>query len=389
MKRLTGLFCFLATAAMLAAMTAPRCGASVYVSAKSAALVVAETGEIIFGKNENERRPMASTTKIMTSLIALETGTPELEIVTTEEMVTVEGTSMGLLPGDTVTLRTLVCGMLLSSGNDAANTVAIVLGGSVKGFAKMMNARAAEIGMNNTNFVTPSGLDDENHYSTAYDMALLGISSIKNPIFESICSQRHISVDYGNPPYRRTLSNHNRLLQCYEWAIGIKTGFTKKSGRCLVSAARKDGVTLVAVTLSAPDDWNDHVRMLEYGFSVIKSTALDDSLEGISMPVVGGVCKDLALCFASKPRAVLKRGGGEIVREVLLKQFEYAPIHKGEPVGRALYYRDGSIICEADIIAAQSCGIAAVQEPHAEKESEKEPEGLFEKIKEKIKGVFG
>ncbi|NLO45699.1 MAG: D-alanyl-D-alanine carboxypeptidase, partial [Clostridiales bacterium] len=159
---------------MLAAMTAPRCGASVYVSAKSAALVVAETGEIIFGKNENERRPMASTTKIMTSLIALETGTPELEIVTTEEMVTVEGTSMGLLPGDTVTLRTLVCGMLLSSGNDAANTVAIVLGGSVKGFAKMMNARAAEIGMNNTNFVTPSGLDDENHHSTAYDMALLG-----------------------------------------------------------------------------------------------------------------------------------------------------------------------------------------------------------------------
>lgn len=386
MKKAGKILCFILALSTVAAMTAPFCSAAPYVSAKAAALMVADTGELIFGKCEHELRSMASTTKIMTSLIALETGTPEREIVTTDEMVTVEGTSMGLLPGDMVTLRTLVCGMLLSSGNDAANTVAIVLGGSVEEFAKMMNDRAAEIGMKNTNFVTPSGLDDEHHYSTAYDMALLGSEAIKNPLFESICSKRHITVEYGNPPYKRTLSNHNRLLQCYEWAIGIKTGFTKKSGRCLVSAARKDGVTLVAVTLCAPDDWNDHIRMLEYGFSVIKSTPLDDSLEGVSLSVVGGSCKSIPVSFASKPSAVLKSGGGEVVREVLLKRFEYAPVYKGEPVGRVLYYQNGKVISESDIVAAKSCGVVR-KVPQKTREKE-QPKGLIDRIKEKIKGVF-
>jgi len=387
LKKTGRFFCFLAAAATVLTMTAPLSKAAPYVSAKSAALMVADTGELIFGKCENELRSMASTTKIMTSLIALETGTPEREIITTDKMFMVEGTSMGLLPGDTVTLRTLVSGMLLSSGNDAANTVAVVLGGSVEGFSKMMNARAAEIGMKNTNFVTPSGLDDENHYSTAYDMALLVSEAIKNPLFESICSKRHITVEYGNPPYKRTLSNHNRLLQCYEWAIGIKTGFTKKSGRCLVSAARKNGVTLVAVTLCAPDDWNDHVRMLEYGFSVISSTPLDASLEGVCLPVVGGSCKSVPVSFSSKPSAVLKSGGGEVVREVLLKQFEYAAVYKGEPVGRALYYQDGKLISESDIVAAKSCGVAVRKVPQKTKEKE-QPKGLYNRIKEKIKGVF-
>ncbi len=132
-----------------------------------------------------------------------------------------------------------------------------------------MNERAQQIGMEQTNFVTPSGLDAQDHYSTAYDMALLAREAIRNEDFLSICSQTKITTEYGNPPYKRTLTNHNRLLSLYEGAIGVKTGFTKKAGRCLVSAAQRDGVTLICVTLNAPDDWNDHSALFDYGFSQV------------------------------------------------------------------------------------------------------------------------
>ena len=158
------------------------------VSAHSAALMVADTKELIYGKNEHEQRGMASKTKIMTALLTLECATPQKQVTVTEQMAAVEGTSMGLLPGDKVTYHDLVYGMLLASGNDAANTAAISVSGSIAGFAKLMNSRAEQIGMQNTSFVTPSGLDDENHYSTAYDMALLGCEAIKNPCFLSACS---------------------------------------------------------------------------------------------------------------------------------------------------------------------------------------------------------
>ena len=261
------------------------------VSASCAALMVAETGELIYGKNEHDRRSMASTTKIMTSLLAIEALTPQRKITVSADMLNIEGTSMGLLPGDTVTLEGLVYGMLLQSGNDAANVTAITLGGNVENFVSMMNKRAGEIGMNDTHFETPSGLDSKEHYSTAYDMALLGCTAIKNPEFAAVCSQKSAVVCYGNPPYRRTLTNHNRLLRIYDDAVGIKTGFTKKSGRCLVSAARRDGVTLVAVTLNAPDDWNDHSKMLEYGFSVVERHEADTDMSAVSLKMRAGKAK--------------------------------------------------------------------------------------------------
>lgn len=147
-------------------------------------------GELIYGKNEHDRRSMASTTKIMTSLLAIEALTPQRKITVSADMLNIEGTSMGLLPGDTVTLEGLVYGMLLQSGNDAANVTAITLGGNVENFVSMMNKRAGEIGMNDTHFETPSGLDSKEHYSTAYDMALLGCTAIKNPEFAAVCSQK-------------------------------------------------------------------------------------------------------------------------------------------------------------------------------------------------------
>ena len=198
------------------------------LSARAAILMTSDTLEVVYAKNEHERLPMASTTKIMSALLALEYKSPDEAVTVTKEAVSVEGTSMGLLPGDCVSVKTLACGMLLSSGNDAANVAAYAVSGGLDEFTALMNQRAKELNMNDTSFETPSGLDSENHYSTAYDMALLGAEAIKNPEFLSICSKKSMSVSYGNPPYRRTVTNHNRLLTIDEDCIGIKTGFTKE-----------------------------------------------------------------------------------------------------------------------------------------------------------------
>lgn len=354
------------------------------VSASCAALMVADTGELLYGKNEHDRRSMASTTKIMTSLIALEALTPQREISVSADMLNVEGTSMGLLKGDTVTLEGLVYGMLLQSGNDAANVAAITLGGSVENFAEMMNERARQIGMSNTHFETPSGLDSEEHYSTAYDMALLGCEAIKNPSFAAICSQKSAAVCYGNPPYRRVLTNHNRLLKIYGDAVGIKTGFTKKSGRCLVSAAKRNGVTLVAVTLNAPDDWNDHSQMLEYGFSVVESRTLDFDSEGLTMKVVGGENSLVGLKLARTPAVVCRKNRTvDIKQQIFVKAFEYAPIAENTVVGRVDFINGEDVVESVELLTADSVGVKKY-EPKREQRQSKSKQ-FFEKILNKIR----
>lgn len=349
------------------------------VSAKAAVLLCADTGEVLFEKNAHEKLSMASTTKIMTSLLLMEEGTPGKSVRVTEQMTAVEGTSMGLLPGDSVSYYALCVGMLLSSGNDAANTAAIAMTGSAEKFAERMNARAAEIGMTDTHFVTPSGLDDDAHYSTAYDMALLGATAIRNPQFLSVCSQKSIAVSYGNPPYRRTLSNHNRLLRLFDSCIGIKTGFTKKSGRCLVSAAMQDGVTLVAVTLSDPDDWNDHIAMFRYGFSAVSSTKLDADVSSLSVPVTGGTKSSVSLCLAEEPTAVLP-STANVRRVIYRKPFLYAPVEADTIVGKVVYLQNGRTVCETTLLTSDSISMRPI--------SKTEVPTKKESFTEKIKGVL-
>ena len=352
-------------------------GAAVYaqpdVSASCAALMVAETGELIYGKNEHDRRPMASTTKIMTSLLAIEALTPQREIKVSVDMLNVEGTSMGLLPGDTVTLEGLVYGMLLQSGNDAANVTAATLGGNV------------EIGMRDTHFETPSGLDSKEHYSTAYDMALLGCTAIKNPRFAAVCSQKSAAVCYGNPPYRRTLTNHNRLLRIYDDAIGIKTGFTKKSGRCLVSAARRDGVTLVAVTLNAPDDWSDHSRLLEYGFSLVERREADTDLSALSLKIAGGESESVPLKLSRPLQYIsLKNKTVRTERKISLKRFEYAPIEENTVVGSAELIVDGKVADRAEILTAGS-----VQARKSAPELPKKEKSRIKRLIKRLRDLLG
>ncbi len=326
--------------------------ASPSVSASSAALMVADTRELVYSKAEHTRRSMASTTKIMTALLTLRCATPYKEVVVTEQMAAVEGSSMGLLPGDRVTYRDLVYGMLLASGNDAANTAAISVAGSVPEFAELMNKTAVEIGMTNTNFVTPSGLDDENHYSTAFDMALLGCEAIENPDFAAACSSVQAKLCYGNEPYTRYLSNHNRLLKSFDGAIGIKTGFTKKSGRCLVSAATRNGVTLVCATLNAPNDWQDHAALLEYGFSVVSSKEL--KCEAACVPVWGGGVTSVAVSAAQPLQIGSYCPTEQIETQFLLKPYIIAPVEKGQVLGEVCIRVKGKAVKTVPLVAERS-----------------------------------
>ncbi len=327
---------------------------SLELSARSAVIICAETGEVVYSKNMNEQLSMASTTKIMTAILALEYGADNTYITVTHDMIAVEGTSMGLQDGDSVSLNTLVKGMLLKSGNDSANAVAHIIGGDIPSFVALMNNKAKEIGMNNTSFETPSGLDGENHYSTAYDMALLGAYAIKNPDFRQICSAESLAVYYGSPPYRRVLTNHNKLLNMCDGVFGIKTGFTKKSGRCLVSAACRDGKTLVAVTLKAPDDWNDHIKMYDYAFSQVNGVQLKTNTEKIKLNVVGGSKTQASVVQSSVPVIATTDKNFKYTAKIYIKQFEYAPILKGEVVGKIVYYRNKIKICETDLISASA-----------------------------------
>lgn len=328
------------------------------ISAQAAILLCPDTGDVLFSRNEHHRLSMASTTKIMTALLAVESNTPELNVIVSKEMVSVEGSSMGLLPGDSVSLKALSYGMMLESGNDAANVTAHVLGDSLQGFSRLMNEKAKELGMSNTNFVTPSGLDAETHYSTAYDMGILAAYALENPEFVSLCSEKSVRVEYGNPPYVRTLSNHNRLMSLYDGCFGVKTGFTKKSGRCLVSAAERNGVTLIAVTLNAPNDWADHSKMFDYGFETMKSTDLPIS-ELPKLRIVGGESSSAKLRCAYVPRLVYQEMLPEIYNEIYLKPFEYAPVKKGQIVGSSVYKIDGQVVADVPLIAAED--IAAIE----------------------------
>lgn len=327
------------------------------ISAKSAVVICADTCEVVYAKNSTERLSMASTTKIMTVILALEYGAVDEPLTVTQEMIAVEGSSMGLQDGDSVSLKTLVKGMLLESGNDAANAVAYIIAGGLDSFVELMNVKAKEIGMYSTSFETPSGLDGDNHYSTAFDMAVLGAYAVKNPEFRSICSEVSDAVYYGNPPHRRVLTNHNKLLKLYDGAFGIKTGFTKKSGRCLVSSVNKDGKTLIAVTLNAPDDWNDHIKMYDYAFDRVNSYELYEDLTDISLKVVGGTKSKVLVEPSAAVSYTTVQNQLEYADKIYIKQFEYAPVYKGDIVGKIEFYNDDVKIGEVPICAKETVNI--------------------------------
>ncbi len=325
------------------------------VSASSAVLIDGDTLEVLFEKNSKDRRSMASTTKIMTSIIAVESGKLE-KTVKVKEKPYIEGTAIGFNKGDKLTLEALCYAMLLESGNDAAVLTAEFLAGSEEKFSILMNSKASEIGMNDTNFVTASGLDDAEHYTTAYDMALLGAYSVKNEIFREICSCKTYKAEFIKPETTRYFSNHNRLLSSCEGVIGVKTGYTKKSGRCLVSACERNGKLLVAVTLNAPDDWNDHKKLYDYGYSLYQCISSNVTIPE-TVNIYGSDKKQIKTQI-SENFNIYTLKNSKISTEIHLKRFLYAPVEKNDEIGRIIFIQNGKKIAEQAILSAENAEVS-------------------------------
>lgn len=339
MKRL-----FAAFFAILLLFPACRAAEPISVSAASAILVDAESGLVLYEKNPYEKRLIASTTKLMTALVAVES-TPNLDcVIPIKTEYQAEGSSMYLRTGEEVTLEGLLYGLLLSSGNDAALAIAGGCAGDVDTFVTWMNQRAADLGMKDTHFANPNGLDAESHYSTAADMVLLARAVLENETLAQIVGTRSISIA------GRSLTNHNKLLWRYEGCTGMKTGYTDAAGRTLVSSACRDGQTLICVTLKDPDDWDDHVKLFDYGFETFPRYPLARAGKVFrAIPVTGSLLSRVEVETASDVAYPLT--ADERVRaRITLPDQVTAPLKKGAIAGKLTFLVGEEIVGETYLL---------------------------------------
>ncbi len=325
------------------------------VSAQSAILIEKNSGRVLYAKNPDSKLPMASTTKIITAICAIESGNVSLDqtIEISASAAGVEGSSMYLESGEKMTLRELLYGLMLSSGNDAAVAIAECISGDKEKFAELMNEKAEEVGAINTHFTNPNGLPDENHYSTAHDMAKLTAYAMQNPSFAEIVSTKSFKISGEGKAYPRVLSNHNKLLNMYDGCIGVKTGFTKAAGRCLVSAAERDGMTLICVTLSAPNDWDDHIKMFDYGFENYTYARLASEDTTVCTAEVDGADAGAIPVYPKEDVYFPLAEGEKYVSEIEMYPELCAPIAQGETVGRISFTIDGKRSGSASLVAGE------------------------------------
>lgn len=303
---------------------------NVSTSASAAILMDGESGRVLYAHNADERRPIASITKLMTALVAVEL-CPDLsaEVTVRQEWTGIEGSSMYLKPGEKLTMEALLYGLLLSSGNDAALAVAGSCCETVEDFVAAMNGTAARLGMTNTHFANPNGLDDTEHYSNARDMALLAQAVLAQEPLRRIAGTKTITIA------GRYLSNHNKLLWRYEGCTGLKTGYTDEAGRTLVSSAKRDGQELIAVTLNAPNDWSDHAALFDYGFSSYPRTLAVEGDRSWLIPCSGSLGRFVAAGTGADVFYPLAEGESLSV-EVSLPQQTEAPVCAGEQAGELI-----------------------------------------------------
>lgn len=305
------------------------------MSAQKAILLDGTTGRVLYEKDADSRSLIASTTKIMTALIICEQCNVLDRMRIPKEAVGIEGSSMYLREGEILTIQELLYGMMLHSGNDAATALAIYCGGTVEGFAALMNDKARELGLHGTHFSNPHGLDAHDHYSTARDLAVLAAYALKNPILAMTVGAKSVKID------QRYLTNHNKLLWRVDGANGVKTGFTKAAGRILVSGAKRQGRQLVCVTINDPNDWFDHSQLLEMGFGQYHLASLIQKGQIVGkIEVLGGTKKQVALLSAedfSYPIA----DGETFSIELPNPGFVYAPVAEYEGAGKAHVLIDG------------------------------------------------
>ena len=312
------------------------------ISAGSA-VVMYEDGNCVFEKNADERRLIASTTKLMTALVAIELSEPDQPIEVPAQCCGIEGSSMYLTPGQILTADELIAGLLLCSGNDAAEALAVSLCGGEAAFVERMNEKAAALGLRDTAFSNPHGLDDEGHYSTARDLARLMLRCMENERFRRLCALPSLRV--GDQYY----VNHNKLLSLCDGCLGGKTGYTRPAGRCLVSCCERDHTRFVCVTLGAPDDWNDHMRLYDEAFANWSNALTVSTEERYRIPVAGGTADFAEAAPERELRIFLPRGEEpDLVRE--LPRFTYAPVREGDCAGRIVVLRGGESVGEVRLI---------------------------------------
>lgn len=328
---------------------------SIDINAKGVVLMEMTSKRVLYQKNAHVKLPMASTTKIMTALVAIENGNLTDVITVPPEASGVEGSSIWLSAGEKHTLEDLLYGLMLSSGNDAAVTIAIHIGGSVEGFAEMMNAKAKEIGAEDTNFVTPHGLHDKNHYTTAYDLGLISAVAMENAEFSKIVNTRNKTIPWEGSTWDRSLRNKNKIIWQYDGGNGIKTGYTSNAGRCLVSAANREDMQLIGVVLNCPDMFEDSKKMLSYGFDAYDMTTIFDHNQSFGrIPVEGAIVPDVEFVADASVTMPLTNKEKETVQtEVNLKESLVAPVTAGEEIGEVNIFVGGSLVATAKLKATQ------------------------------------
>ncbi len=333
----------------------PTASLDIATSAGSAVLLDASGSEVrtLWAQNADERRGPASTTKIMTALVAAEQMPLSAKVTVTKESVGIEGSSVYLTEGEVFTLEELLCCTLLESANDAATAVAIAVSGSVEDFAVLMNEKCAELGLKDTHFTNPHGLDHDEHYTTARELGMIAAAALENEALRKIFSTYKMTVAAPDGGVR-LLINHNRLLKSIEGCVGVKTGYTKSNGRCLVSAAERNGLRLIAVTLNDGNDWHDHTVMLEAGFAAYERVSLCE-FANIALPeitVTEGEQSSVRTQFANDVYVTLPKNGAKITCRIESTPSLPAPVMRGQSAGEVIFLCDGEEVARVKLVTA-------------------------------------
>ncbi len=339
-----------------ASSTAPEARRSLHLSARSATLYEPETKTFLYKNKENLRLPMASTTKIMPALVAIENAALEDIVTVSANAAAVEGSKAYFSVGEEATLEEMLYALMLGSANDAAIAIAEHIAGGVDDFAVLMNKKAESIGLADTSFSNPHGLDADDHYTTAHDLALLAAEYLKNPILKSISSTYKKTFSVGLRT--KTYVNHNKLLRLYDGSVGMKTGFTKKSGRCLVGAAERDGLTFITVTLDAPNDWSDHRDMLNYGYDTLEKICFAKPGEySYQISMLGSEAGTVTVENTEGLEMIVNKDEHKIEEFIKLSRFATAPVKEGDILGKVIFTLDGEAVGEVDLKALSSVDI--------------------------------
>lgn len=347
--------------AIIAAITLPMSVQATWldVSAQGAALLEIQTGKVLYSKNSHQKMPMASTTKVMTAIMAIEHGGLDELVTVSGTAYGVEGSSIYLEKNERINLRDLLYGLMLRSGNDAAVAIAEHIGGSVPEFAELMNQKAVQIGALNTHFVSPNGLHDDEHYTTAYDLALISAYAMRNSIFREIVSCSYHRTTSGN--IQRTMQNKNKLLWEYDGATGVKTGYTIAAGKCLVFSAKRDGLDIVGVVLNCPNMFSDARAIMDNAFATYCMERIIKKGDMIVvLPVDSGMRNMLELVADEDIMIPVSRNSDtQIHTKVIADERVYAPVTAGQVLGCVEVWDDTGLLRTVELVAAidiEGCG---------------------------------